>query len=88
MPSNTAAYIKSPTAHPLEVSSAPYPKPEPGQVIIKAAAVAINPIDWKIQSMDVFKSTYPLIIGEDVAGEIEEVGEGVTAFQKGDRVFA
>jgi NADPH:quinone reductase-like Zn-dependent oxidoreductase len=31
---------------------------------------------------------YPNILGEDIAGEVVEVGEGVTRFKKGDRVIS
>jgi hypothetical protein len=46
--SNQAAWIPASKAQ-LKVDSAPYPKPAPDEVIIKNAAVAINPADWKIQ---------------------------------------
>jgi NADPH:quinone reductase-like Zn-dependent oxidoreductase len=47
-------------------------------------------VDWKIQAFCKrlpFPKSYPAIIGTDVAGEIYEVGEGVTNFKKGDRVI-
>lgn len=47
---NKAAWITAKKAHPLQVSDAPMPKPRPGEVVIRNAAVAINPIDWKIQA--------------------------------------
>jgi NADPH:quinone reductase-like Zn-dependent oxidoreductase len=47
--SNQAAWIPASKANPFKVDSAPYPKPAPNEVIIKNAAVAINPVDWKIQ---------------------------------------
>ena len=47
--SNQAAWIPASTGKSFKVDSAPYPKPAPDEVIIKNAAVAINPVDWKIQ---------------------------------------
>jgi NADPH:quinone reductase-like Zn-dependent oxidoreductase len=47
--SNQAAWIPASKAKSFEVDSAPYPKPAPDEVIIKNAAVAINPVEWKIQ---------------------------------------
>jgi NADPH:quinone reductase-like Zn-dependent oxidoreductase len=47
-------------------------------------------VDWKIQAFGKhfpFPKAYPAIPGADVAGEIYEVGEGVTEFKKGDRVI-
>jgi NADPH:quinone reductase-like Zn-dependent oxidoreductase len=34
-----------------------------------------------------FVQKYPMVLGTDVAGEVHEVGEGVTKFKKGDRVM-
>jgi NADPH:quinone reductase-like Zn-dependent oxidoreductase len=47
--SNQAAWFLTSEAKSFVVDSAPYPKPAPDEVIIKTAAVAINPADWKIQ---------------------------------------
>lgn len=53
--------------------------------------VAMNPIDWIIQeqgsSMAFGWIKYPFIFGNDVAGEVAEVGSAVTRFKQGDRVF-
>lgn len=62
-------------------------KPGPGEVLIKIQATSLNPVDWKVQKYGVFVEKYPAILGTDVAGDIEEVGEGVTEFKKGDKVF-
>ena len=48
MPSNQAAWIKAPHQK-LQVDDAPYPVPGEGELVVKNAAVAINPVDWKIQ---------------------------------------
>lgn len=62
-------------------------KPEPGEVLVKIVATALNPADWKIQkSNPPFIDKYPYLLGADSAGLVEEVGEGVTGFAKGDRV--
>jgi NADPH:quinone reductase-like Zn-dependent oxidoreductase len=63
-------------------------KPGPGEVLIKIHAAAVNPVDWKIQKYGMFADQFPkqAILGEDISGDIVEVGEGVTNFKKGDRV--
>ena len=43
-------------------------------------------VDWKIQSSGYFVKTYPNILGSDIAGTVESVGEGVTHFNSGDKV--
>ncbi|KAH7887198.1 chaperonin 10-like protein [Phlebopus sp. FC_14] len=71
----------------FSVGSRVTPTPGPGQVLIKEVSAGLNPVDWKIQSSDFWVTEYPAILGIDGAGEVEEVGEGVTEFAKGDKVF-
>ncbi|THU86097.1 GroES-like protein [Dendrothele bispora CBS 962.96] len=60
-----------------------------GELLIKVHASALNPLEWKIQDSGMFipDESYPAVLGLDVAGEVEDVGEGVIGFTKGDRVF-
>ncbi|KAJ9156666.1 Zinc-binding oxidoreductase [Pleurostoma richardsiae] len=88
MAGNEAAWIDTPSQHLLAVRDAPQPTARPGEVVIKNAAVAINPVDWKIQIYGSYLSQYPFILGEDAAGVVEEVGTDVVRFKKGDRVIA
>ncbi|KAJ4187359.1 hypothetical protein NW767_012272 [Fusarium falciforme] len=85
---NTAAWITSHNAYPFEVKPAPVGVPKENQILIRNRAIAINPIDYKVQTSSVHKGQiiYPTILGEDVAGEIVAVGSGVTKFKIGDRV--
>lgn len=85
--SNQAAWITEKQGKPLKVDSAPMPSPSSGEVVVKNGAVAVNPVDWKIQDYGAFLQKYPSILGEDSAGEIVEVGPDVTDFKKGDRVL-
>jgi NADPH:quinone reductase-like Zn-dependent oxidoreductase len=87
--SNSAAWQVAPEANPLEVKPAPYRSPLETEIVIKNKAVAINPVDWAIQKMGskFFPwIVYPTILGQDVAGEVVEVGSGVTRLKIGDRV--
>ncbi|CBX97382.1 hypothetical protein IAQ61_007198 [Plenodomus lingam] len=86
--SNQAAWITEPKGKPLQVKEAPMPKAGKGEVVIKNHAAAVNPVDWKVQDYAILLQKYPNVCGTDVAGEVYEVGEGVTEFKKGDRVMA
>ncbi|KAB2573048.1 Dehydrogenase azaJ [Lasiodiplodia theobromae] len=88
MTKNQAAWIDGPRVKPLKVAEAPDRRAGPGEVVIKNAALAINPIDWLIQDKETLPVTYPAILGSDIAGVVEEVGEGVTCFKKGQHVIA
>ncbi|XP_042642241.1 quinone oxidoreductase [Tyto alba] len=64
------------------------PNPEENQVLIKVHACGVNPVETYIRSGNYArKPALPYTPGSDVAGVIEGVGEHVTAFKKGDRVF-
>lgn len=66
----------------------PRPVPGPGQVLVRTAAVSVNPIDTYIRSGAVrFNLPSPWIVGSDLAGTVEAVGEGCERFQAGDRVW-
>ena len=89
--SNTAAWLTSEKATPLKLDTAPYQHPSSNELIIRAHALAINPVDWAMQTMgnSLFPwLKYPHILGHDVAGEVVEVGASITRFKPGDRVLA
>lgn len=90
MPSNTAAWIDSPYAD-LTVREAPLPVAGASQLVVRVRAVAVNPLDAITQSNGRLMYrwlTYPVVLGEDVAGEVMSVGSAVTRFRPGDRVVA
>jgi len=67
------------------------PSAQPGCALIKVAAAAVNPVDWKVMAGYLkgagWAMPLPFIMGYDISGVITEVGEGVTAFNVGDEVF-
>lgn len=69
-----------------KVGSRDVQKPKAGEILVKIHATALNPVDWKIRAHGWIISSYPAVLGTDSAGTIEEVGEGVSGFAKGDRV--
>jgi NADPH:quinone reductase-like Zn-dependent oxidoreductase len=89
-PQNQAAWIPAKKHIPFKVGDARYTPPGPGQVVVKNAAVAINPFDWVLQFIGPALAgyiKYPFIFGTDVSGEVVEVGPNVDRFHVGDRVF-
>ena len=93
-PSNTAAWLTK-RKQPLAVSSAPYTPPGPGEIVVRSRAIAVNFCDWAKQDLGsmIFPwAKLPFVMGEDVAGEVVEVGPGddagdATSFNVGDRVL-
>lgn len=75
----------------LKIEEKARPEPQMGEVLLRVYAAGVNPIDWKIRqglmkaSMPV---TFPYTPGIEVAGVVEEVGPGVTAFKRGQAVLA
>ncbi|KAJ7639349.1 hypothetical protein FB45DRAFT_1055481 [Roridomyces roridus] len=47
-----------------------------------------QPINWKQRAYNALVDEYPVVLGSDIAGVVEQVGEDVQGFAKGDRVFA
>jgi NADPH:quinone reductase-like Zn-dependent oxidoreductase len=63
----------------------------PGQVVLRVAGAAFNPVDVAIRAgfvQQVFPLTFPHIPNFDVAGVIAEAGQGVTGWSAGDAVVA
>jgi NADPH:quinone reductase-like Zn-dependent oxidoreductase len=74
----------------LQCEDVPRPQAGAGQALIQIKAAGVNPIDWKIRAgymKQIFQSRLPLILGVDMAGVVESVGDGVTDFKQGDEVY-
>ncbi len=75
----------------LRLMDLPRPKPARGEVLIRTMAAGVNPVDWKIRDGSLekaFPHTFPVVLGWDVAGIVEELGESTSRFRKGDKVWA
>jgi NADPH:quinone reductase-like Zn-dependent oxidoreductase len=67
----------------------PAPAPGPGQARVAVEAASVNGIDAAVAAgyvWDMFPHTFPVVIGRDLAGVVDAVGDGVTAVKAGDRV--
>ena len=72
---------------PFDLVTVPVYTPGPGQLLIKIHASALNPADWKMHKHGFSFIPFPVILGFDRAGEVVQVGEGVSEFSVGDRVY-
>ncbi|MER6083000.1 zinc-dependent alcohol dehydrogenase family protein [Streptomyces sp. NPDC001833] len=73
----------------LEVTEIDTPEAGPGQVLVRTAASGVNPLDIKIRTGKAAhaKRVLPAVLGLDLAGVVETVGETVTGFAPGDEVY-
>jgi NADPH:quinone reductase-like Zn-dependent oxidoreductase len=75
----------------LEVRDVKEPHAGPGEVRVRVSAAGLNPVDWKIAGSAVAAQRYgitlPAGFGNDLAGVVDEAGDGVTGFAPGDRVY-
>jgi NADPH:quinone reductase-like Zn-dependent oxidoreductase len=78
----------------LRLEDVPVPAPGRGQVRVEVAATSINLSDWEtLRGVPLYsrigglRSPAHRTLGSDIAGRVDAVGEGVTAFRPGDEVY-
>jgi NADPH:quinone reductase len=72
----------------MRLEEVPDLRPGRGQVLVRIRAVGVNPVDTYIRSGQyAIKPQLPYTPGSDAAGDVEAVGEGITSFRAGDRVY-
>jgi NADPH2:quinone reductase len=83
------AYVVEHPEGPFSQVDLPRPVPSAGQVLVRVHASGVNPLDTKIRAGKASHAKQPLpaVLGLDMAGVVEEVGPGVTAFCPGDEVY-
>jgi NADPH:quinone reductase-like Zn-dependent oxidoreductase len=70
----------------LKYEDAPRPQPKDDEILIRVVAAGVNPVDVFIREGR--GNQFPLIPGMDVAGVVEQAGNKVTKFKRGDAVYA
>ena len=81
----------SKTIDSVKIREINIPEIKPDEVLVRVKSVGINPVDNMITRGEVKLITpysFPLSIGNELAGVIEKTGEKVTEFKEGDRVFS
>lgn len=76
--------------HDLSVADIPIPVPGPGQIQVRIAAATINPTDIRAVAGgfgEAVTLTFPYVLGNDFAGTVTQVGDGVSQYRVGDEVF-
>jgi propanol-preferring alcohol dehydrogenase len=71
---------------PLQLRDMPKPKAAVGQVLVRVATCAVCRTDLHVADGELPDPKLPLILGHQIVGHIEEIGDGVKGFSIGDRV--
>jgi len=76
----------------LQLTDTQKPQIKSNEVLVKVKAISINPVDVNARAYDhvlnwIYGDIRPVTLGWDMAGEVSEIGEEVTGFKVGDRVF-
>jgi NADPH:quinone reductase-like Zn-dependent oxidoreductase len=89
-----AVYERYGSPDVLRVEDVPVPSPGPGQVRVRVAATSINLSDWEClvgsplyARLGGLRAPARPVLGSDIAGRVDAVGDGVTRFRAGDEVY-
>jgi NADPH2:quinone reductase len=83
-----AHYTETGASSVLEVSEIPTPSPGPGEVRVRLSVAGVNPTDWKSRAGATAALAFDFQVpGQDGAGVIDAVGDGVDAARVGERVW-
>jgi NADPH:quinone reductase-like Zn-dependent oxidoreductase len=77
-------------ADQMKLEDAPRPAIRGDEALVRIRAAGVNPVDWKIREgylKETMRSSFPLTLGQDFAGDIVEIGKDVGDFKVGDKVF-
>ena len=75
----------------VRYEESPQPEPGPGEVLVRVHAAGVNPVDWKTRSgggqADKIGDRFPMVLGWELSGTVEEIGPEVDGLVVGDEVF-
>ncbi|MBD0269741.1 MAG: alcohol dehydrogenase catalytic domain-containing protein, partial [Cyanobacteria bacterium Co-bin8] len=75
----------------LRYTDVELPRIKSDQMLVRVHASSVNPVDWKIRKgllKPLTGKQFPMILGFDVAGDVIQIGNGVTRFRPGDTIYA
>jgi NADPH:quinone reductase len=83
------AYVVEEANGPFRAVNLPRPVPGTHQLLVRIVASGVNPMDIKVRGgrSPHHRQPLPAVLGVDMAGIVEEVGPGVSAFRPGDEVY-
>ena len=76
--------------HPPTLVEVPVPEPGAAEVRVRATAASVNAYDLFVAAgamKEYLPHDFPVVLGQDVAGVVDALGDGAEGFQLGDRVF-
>ena len=75
--------------HVVQLVDAVRPEPRAGELLVRVHAAGVNPLDWKIRdgAGERMGMSLPIGLGSEIAGTVEQLGEGASGFKPGDAVF-
>src|SRR5215204_3440354 len=86
-----AVTIDSPGSQPALREDLPEPTPGDNEILVRVHASSVNPVDNSIAAGMLAQMSveydYPVTLGRDYAGVVEQPGSGVSGYRPGDRVF-
>jgi NADPH:quinone reductase len=86
-----AITVDSPDATPALREDLPDPTPADNEIVVRVQASSANPVDSSIAAGMLagmgLEHDYPVVLGRDYAGIVEQVGDGVSGYAAGDEVF-
>src|SRR3954452_5179204 len=86
-----AITLNEPDAQPAERDDLPMPTPTDDEVLVRVHATSVNPVDGSIAAGQLagmgVEHEYPVTLGRDYAGTVEQTGAAVSGFKPGDQVF-
>src|SRR4030095_10092275 len=80
------AMVLNEPKRPLELRDVPKPKPGRGQLLVRVSTCAVFRIELHVVDGQLPNPKLPLILGHQIVGQVEEVGEENSNFSIGDRV--